>query len=358
MSTQEEIRNGTVFERLARAMKEIEEARKGQDRILKISDIWKNATSAQRAGRIAEEYHAATFNMHAASKWYAGRASTGASNGAATAASDVAVRKAKQLIDDIQVKYYKTPVETTFNVAHSKYDGMQRVVPSDQLNAIKRIAKERGTDKLGIRNYEAVAHNVSDKIKVDSIQSTPISRTDAMKMATQPSTANSLVTKRVLSSIKNSAVTGGTVSGVVSAISNLTAYHKNNKSGKEAFVDTLKDTAGGAVSSGVVGGLAVTAEATLLRAGFRSAARSAAPVAIGLTLFDIGKDVVKACDGKLTGSELAKNAVSNIGKGATTWAGMEGGAIVGTALFPGVGTVVGGIFGGIAGCLFGGKLFS
>jgi len=357
MSTKEEIRNGAIFEQLTRALKEIEEARVGRDRILEISDIWKNATPAQRAGRIAEEYHAATFNMDAASKWYSGRASTGASNGMATTASDITIKKAKQVIDEVQVKYYKTPVETTFNVAHGKYDGMQRVVPSDQLNTIKRVAKERGTDKLGVRNYEAVAESASDRIQVDSVQSKPISRAETVELANNPFAADKLVSSKMINAVKSSAITGGTISGAVSALSNIAAYHKNNKSGKEAVIDTLKDTAGGAASSGVIGGLTVTAESTLLRAGFRSAARSSAPVAIGLTLFDVGKDVYKAANGDLTGKEFAKSTVGNIGKGATTWAGMEGGAVLGTAICPGIGTAIGGIVGGIAGCLFGGKFF-
>ena len=43
---------------------------------------------------------------------------------------------------------------------------------------------------------------------------------------------------------------------------------------------------------------------------------------------------------------------------AAGYAGAEGGAIIGTMIFPGVGTVIGGIVGGIAAGLFGGWVFN
>jgi hypothetical protein len=121
-----------------------------------------------------------------------------------------------------------------------------------------------------------------------------------------------------------------------------------------AAVDTLKDTAGCTASGAAVGGLALAAESVLMRAGAGALASGAAPVAIALTAVDLGKDAGRLMTGKIDREAFTRNSAHHIVKGGLTWAGMEGGAALGTAFVPGVGTLVGAIVGGVAGALLGG----
>ena len=43
-----------------------------------------------------------------------------------------------------QVKYYKTGEETSKAISHPKYEGMQKIVPKDQLEEVKRTAERLG----------------------------------------------------------------------------------------------------------------------------------------------------------------------------------------------------------------------
>ncbi len=60
-------------------------------------------------------------------------------------------------------------------------------------------------------------------------------------------------------------------------------------------------------------------------------------------------DVVKLCNGKISGRQFAENTTSNAAGIGGGWAGASAGAALGTAICPGVGTVIGGIIGGLGG---------
>jgi hypothetical protein len=119
---------------------------------------------------------------------------------------------------------------------------------------------------------------------------------------------------------------------------------------EQVAIDTVKGAARGAVVN--VGGAVV--KQGLMRAGARSLARGSAPVAIATGAFEVGADVVRFAQGKIDGDELAGAAGKTVVRTGATWAGAEGGALIGSAILPGVGTVVGGVIGG----LLGGSLFS
>src|SRR5688572_20916085 len=55
-------------ERIARAMRAVAAAEEGAKRVDAVSATWRNCTMQQVGGRLAEELHAATFNVDAALK--------------------------------------------------------------------------------------------------------------------------------------------------------------------------------------------------------------------------------------------------------------------------------------------------
>ncbi|OUL34137.1 ParB/Srx family N-terminal domain-containing protein [Nostoc sp. 106C] len=94
-----------------------------------------------------------------------------------------------------------------------------------------------------------------------------------------------------------------------------------------------------------VGATKSVAESGATRAVLRGASKIAAPVAVGLDVWQLKNAYQK--DG--FGKEFRKTA----GSVAGGWGGAAAGAAIGSAIFPGVGTVVGGVVGGIAGSAWG-----
>jgi len=307
------------------------------------------------AGRLAEEIHATTFNTDAAGKGLRGlQAKTTASMGDPFAAADVVVTKSGAQVDLAQLKYCRRASDTTRKIANVKYDDMQRVVASDQVDQVRDIARRRGTDGLGRRNYPAVAEEASGSIRNSGAASTPLSHAEAIEAAANPTTAASrLVSNQVVGALKSGAVTGGLVGAGISAITNIVSVAKDEKSANAAVVDTAADTAGCAATGAAVSAAAVGAQTALARAGAGALARGSAPVAIAVTAVDIGKNAYKTAVGEIDSSELAARSAGNVATGVSTWGGMEAGAALGTLLMPGVGTIVCGVAGGIVGGVLG-----
>ena len=78
-------------------------------------------------------------------------------------------------------------------------------------------------------------------------------------------------------------------------------------------------------------------------------ARGSAPVMVAGAALEFGGDLYKFANGEIDGDELACAAGKTAVRTGATWAGAEGGAMVGTAICPGVGTVIGGLIGGFLG---------
>jgi hypothetical protein len=347
--------DAAVLEAAARSLDGLRAAQDGAALLQTVADHYRNLSREQLAGLLAENAHATSFSADAAAKALPLRALTGASLGTPTAAADVTVLNGGIPVRGAQLKYHANPTATTFHVAPVKYDGLDRVVPADQLEQVRALAGRRGVDHLGQRNYPAVAEGASDRIRYGGAESAPLTRAEALEAAANPEAfANSLVQGRVATAVKNGAAAGALVGGGISLITNLNAVASGRKSGEDAVVGVLTDTAGCAASGAVVSGLAVGVEGALVRAGLRSA--GAAPVAIALTAVDVGKDFGQLLTGDIDGDEFAGRAAGHVVKGGCTWGGMEAGAALGTALCPGVGTIVGGLVGGIFGGLFGGWL--
>lgn len=348
--------DGATFASVNAGLNPLRAAQAGAARIRDLTNQWRGYSVERVAGRIAEEWHASTFNVDAASRHIPLRATTTEAQGYRFAPSDVAIADAAgNKIVDAQLKYHVTPARTTVGVAGTQYDGMQRIVPSDQLDQVRELARIRGTDGVGRYNYPDTANHATDRIHAGGAESSPLTRANAIEAARNPTEAGArLVRKHMGKAIANGALAGAAVGGGVSAISNCIAFAKGTKSRTAAAVDTLKDTAGCTASGAAVGGLALVAETALVRMGASALASGAAPVALALTAVDLAKDAARLVTGGIDRTAFTRTSAGHIVKGGLTWAGMEGGAALGTAVVPGVGTVVGAIVGGITGALLGG----
>lgn len=366
---EEAARTGAVVENVARHTQVMDLQRDLQEHIEQIVQQYKNAHIATKAGFVAEEYHAVTFNQDAVLK---GRRDLFAHriilNGIDPKKTNTNVKVDIELLKNgqeplqVQVKYTGTTAQTAYNLAHPDYDGMVKLHPSDQ--DVKRISQLR-LDTLQNstrqhseypvptnRNYLDNVENATDRLKYENVEGKPLSRADALSLADDVATlTKKALQTEALNAVKGGAIIGGVYSGGVSFISNTAKVVRGEREVPEAMLDVAKDTAVGSLDGAVKGVASVAVKAALFRVGAVTVARSSAPIAVAVTVIDIGKDITQAVTGKIDGKELSSRAVQKAATGAGAWGGMELGAAVGTAVFPGVGTIVGGVVGGIAGHL-------
>ena len=254
-----------------------------------------------------------------------------------------------------QSKYCGTNAATASEISRAKYDRMQRVVPSDQASDVRTLCAKRGEDGLGIRNYPDAAETVSDRVRFEGVESVPVSLNEARVAAADPAAAaRRLARAEALKTIKHTAVATGAIAGTVSAFTNVRAVLNDEKTAGEAAKHVAIDTGMGLLAGAATGTATVAARRILPRA----LVRGSVPVAVGLFAVEVGKDAWAAASGEIDGAELGKRAVGHAIKGGTTWAGMEAGAAIGSLIFPGGGTIIGGFVGAVVGGLVGDALTS
>ena len=323
--------------------------------LIRTAHTHRNAGTPQLAGRLMEDLHAASGSASAARHGFADLTfRTGDALGIPTDPVDVFVMSGSDVVGTAQSKCCGKNADTLREIALTKYDGMQRVVAGDRAERVREIAKKRGTDGLGKRNYPETAETVSDRVRHGRVESRPVSHEQALNAAADPKAAVRAARRAEgLRTVRNTAVSTAVVAGGVSAFQNVRAVRAGEKGLGEAALSIGLDTTAGLASGAVTGAATVAVRGALTKAGARGLARGSAPVAAGLFLAEVGKDGFALVTGEIGRAEFGKRAAGHAVKGATTWAGMEAGAAIGTFFLPGLGTIVGGLLGAIGGGLFG-----
>ena len=316
---------------------------------------WSKASPEQLAGRLAEIHHSGSFNANAARSGMSHlKAVTGSQAGLPTAPHDISMLRHGVEAGQAQVKYHGTAPRTTFQISAKKYDGMQKIVPADQADRVRHIAGRRGVDGLGKRNYPDTASNASAQLRMEGVESQPLSRSQALELAKNPAgRSQAMMTAELQRSIKSGASTGALVGAGISVVVNTHALCTDKKDLPQALVDVAVDTGSSAAIGAACAGGSVLIKQGLVRAGASGLARSSAPVALAMGGVEVLADAGKLVSGSIDGGEFASRTGKTAVRTGTSWGGMEAGAALGTAICPGAGTIIGGIIGGIGGAFFG-----
>ena len=173
--------------------------------------------------------------------------------------------------------------------------------------------------------------------------------TDHAEAHGTPNAAATPVAAAMARSAWQSARRSAIVGAAVSLWRNGRTVVRKERTVREAASATAADTAASAALGAVVGAASAAARAALSRAGLGIIARTAAPVAMGMTAVDIGRDALARRQGHLTEERFRERLAVHAFRGVTTWSGLELGAALGTLVLPGVGTVLGSMIGGAAG---------
>lgn len=135
-------------------------------------------------GWLAEPWHAETLKASAAAR---GRGDIWANVPANNGAGDVLYGNATITLE-AQLKYLKTGEETAKGLSDPKYNGMDKIGPSEQLEKIKEAA-ERLAHKNQLNspeqavNFQDTAERASDRLEIDTASSKPLDEKIAKEMA-------------------------------------------------------------------------------------------------------------------------------------------------------------------------------
>lgn len=153
---------------------------------------------------------------------------------------------------------------------------------------------------------------------------------------------------------------GTSIGAGISGIQNSISLFKGDKDVGEAIRDIVKDSgkatvksyASGAVSSIVGGALNASNKQVLLNLSKRNG-----PAAIASTGAILAKNVTKLFSGKITVTEFSESISREGMTLASSITGSNLGAVMGTAILPGFGTVVGGLVGGMVASMVSSSLY-
>lgn len=329
----------------------------GVREVQRSNKTYAGASMAQRAGRAAEIHHATTLSADAALKGITVRAKTTTSAGNPGATGDLIAVNAGKVTAQAEVKYHRTAARSAVAVSDPKYAGQQLVLPRDQALRAKNLLLRSAAKKVSTNPAKALARSnaaadVCDSFKADGASSRPLDLLGARELVNDPTKLGTLFPQPTFrDAAKASAKSGLVTSALVSTVANGLAVAKGHKDFPDALGDVVVSTATGTVRAVVVsvGGRATAS--VMARAGFRGLAKGSAPVAVAAASLEVGADVLKFARGQIDAGQLAIRSGKTAARGAGAWASAEVGAVIGSFLMPGFGTIAGAFVGGFAGCI-------
>ncbi len=136
-------------------------------------------------GFAAEAWHAQTFNVDAIRQGMAGDAWTPQETTQATRAQDIAFGMARE--DPAQLKYYGSGEDTAKAISRPDYEGLGKVVPSDQVDEVRTAAARLSNANAETRpeqaqQYRHTAENAADHLERSGARSTPLSEPESRSL--------------------------------------------------------------------------------------------------------------------------------------------------------------------------------
>lgn len=321
-------------------------AAEAAEQFSQIARTYPNASPEQLAGRLAEAFHAGTFNISAAWGGFEQlRAVTTETLGHPHDVADILIQQGKKTVAQVQSKYCGDVTRTTRAISEKKYSGLQKVVPSDQAPGVQKLAANWKVDGLGTHDYPDTARTASDRISHGKAQSRPLTTEQAKKLAADPAgMGKRLVVSESAKMVGRAAAAGAIMNGTVTLAQQVGSVRR-----KETTVQDAAKVVGEAAALGALTG-AVSTGVTL---GLKTVCKGNTAAMVGTLAADLVKDGVALGRGQINAAEFGKRSAESAGRTGGTLAGMQAGAALGTLICPGVGTLVGGAVGSAVGSFAG-----
>lgn len=306
-----------------------------------------------RRGDLFEYIEVAKFNADATRSSPA-RAHLTRDHGAPAAPADVVISRGTQVRDVVQIKASRDPDSLVDALRAPKYEGMQKVVPADQVEAVRRRAEqlsrraaERGDAELA-RQHADTARNVTAGVHHGRASSGGTTN-DELDFANRYPKLYRLrqetryVAREVGRATATAALSGAVFSAAVSTVAQGYAVARGKQRLVDAAVHVGREAISGGARSGANAAVGAAVRYGAVRAGVRAVARGNIATTIASATIDTGSAVLRYARGEASAAETAE-AIGQTG--ASTFSSVYAGAAAG-AVFGPVGAIVGAAVGSL-----------
>ena len=272
-----------------------------------------------------------------------------------------------------QKNFYRVEnYDKLLNREYEHYAQAEIALPSDQYQAIMdrwdaKIEKyQKQVDYLRQHGNSQKAAEIEDQIKkIKDVRSrarpAKVSTDEAMEARLHPGLSAAKDTLKVANRAGiESAKYGAAIGGGVSVCQNLAAIANGEKDFDEAAFDIAKDTGKAAAVAYVMGAGSAAVGGALKATGnavCKNLAKGNAPAALIQAGAALAKNALKLATGEIGVGAFVENVGKDGSTLAASFTGGNLGALVGTAVLPGVGTIVGGVLGGVMASLLNGAMY-
>lgn len=319
-------------------------------------------------GDLAERWHEGTFNIDAALRRSRAHATQLGSNERGSPDLLLSGEYGDRVV---QSKYYRSADDTAKAVSSPDYEGMDKVVPADQVDGVRQRAQHladwnRGTRDHQAAQYDHTAKVASGRVEHEGIASRELTEKEALSMAREAKRGeldgarhgltmdDSIDWQRVAGEAATAAAIAASIGAATAAVPYVVRALRTAIKEGEIDLDALQGGGLAALRGGATGGLRGALAAGIVaaaRAGvLGEAMRGISPGAVGAVVaasLSVLGDTWALAQGDLDATEYGKRvAVTSV-----TSVAAYGGTIVGQALIPV--PVVGAMIGGIVGSALG-----
>lgn len=278
---------------------------------------YKNCATAH--GHFFECIEAAKFNADAAIKrsGYKAQLSEMPTERGLTpnqqAKADILIRQEGQTVREVQTKSSNRPSWLANEMKRSDYEGMQRVVPSDQEEHVRRLARQQAdTGNINADGFRDAEKNLSPATQHGDVSSGGTSYKESQQAAKHPRTYAEKMKmrqagKEFAATTAYAAVAGAVIGGGISAAQELVSVCRDEITIKEAACDVAEDSAIAALRGGAVGGTSVLIRYAAKRClgGTSLLSKSCVAAAISAGMIETGVSIVRFAQDEIDADELA-----------------------------------------------------
>lgn len=360
-------------------LKMVRECKLSDAALVRLSGTAQN--NAIKGGFAAELLHKETFNLDAILNDKTVRAFTDKCDGTPLTANhqahDIVMTDTGQQVGSAQLKYFRSPKDTADafrdirdGAAHYK-DVDAMVGPSDQLAGIKGAARRTelgAADKRPVvadaaRDVQAKA---TDRLSHDGVESTPLSKADAVALGKGDKTSvskheeiqntfkRSSTLKHSMKAAGSAALITTVIAGTLNTIRCLDDVQNGKLETREAIAQVLKETGIAAADSALKAGVATAAVSQAVDAMpalfsgsiLQTSLASGTVAGAAICAVDVAECLVLVAMGRMTTAEMQTRTGKNILQTTAGVVGASIGAAIGAPAGP-IGIFIGSFIGGM-----------
>ena len=299
--------------------------------VAKLALRYTNSDNPHRAGHLFEVMHALSFNEDAILQRQTVRADVTewASGGSQTAAADLSFLQGQDVIGEAQAKLYESVSTTADELAREHYDGMQRLVAEDKLEAVQAFLDRKVTmnpDGINTEHFRDAHSHITDALHQGSVASDPVSYDDAQRAATDPNEwiddeARAAAGEELLAGVRTAGGAGAVLSALISAVGSAAKVRAGEMSPMEAAITACAAAGRTAVRSGAATGIGQGLEfASHTDHLVQGLGDGTLPIAMGRAAVGIAEAGFAFAKGDIDAAEFAARSAETSAKTSIVWA--------------------------------------